>query len=64
MIFDDYRIFNSELYSSELIETSFCTFHHLVMSIVFHAYILLGQKLKFKFIDFKQNFIQLTKKWS
>ena len=64
MIFDDYRIFNSELYSSELIETAFCTFHHLVLSIIFHAYNLLVQKLKFKSIDFKQNFIQLTKKWS
>ena len=64
MIFDEYRIFNSKLYSSGLIEISFCTFYHVVMSKVFYVYILLVQNPKFKSLNFKQNLIQLTKKWS
>ncbi len=64
MIFDEYRIFKSELYSSGLIEISFCTFHHVVMSKVFYVHILLVQNPKFKSLNFKQNLIQLTKKWS
>ena len=64
MIFDEYRILNPELYSSELIETSFCTFRHVLVRQVFYAYILLVEKTKFESKDFKYKFIELTKKWS
>ena len=64
MIFDEYRILNPELYSSELIETSFCTFRHVLAIKVFYAYILLEEKTKFKSEDYKSKFIQLTKKWN
>ena len=61
---DEYRVFNSELYLSELIETSFSTFRHVVMSRVFHPYNLLLQKPTFKFINYKDEFIQMTKQWN
>jgi len=61
MIFDEYRILNPELYSSELIETSFCTFRNVLVSKVFYAYILLLEKTKLKSKDYKHKFIQLNK---
>ena len=61
---DEYRVFNQELYSSELIETSFSTFRHVVMSRVFHPYNLLLQKPTFKSINYKDKFIQLIRKWN
>ncbi len=63
-VIDEYRVFNSELYSSELIETSFSTFRHVVMSRVFHPYNLLLQKPSFKSINYKDKFIQLTREWN
>lgn len=64
MIFDKYRFFNLELYLSELNETSFSNFRHVVMSRKFHTYNLLLQKPKFKSINYKGKFIQLTSKWN
>ena len=63
-VIDEYRVFNSELYLSELIETSFSTFRHVVMSKVFHPYNLLLQKPTFKCISYKDKFIQLTREWN
>lgn len=63
-VIDEYRVFNSELYLSELIETSFSTFRHVVMSRVFHPYNLLLQKPTFKSINYKNNFIQLNREWN
>ena len=62
-VVDKYRVFNSELYSSEVIETSFSTFRHVVMSRVFHPYNLLLHKPTVSSIDYKDKFIQFTRHW-
>ena len=64
MIFDEYRIFDLELYLSELIETSFSNFQHVLMSREFHQYNLSLQKTKFKSLKHKGKFIQLNRKWN
>ena len=64
MIFDEYRIFNLELFSSELIKTSFYTFRPVLNIRVFDLYNLLLQKPTFKFINYKDEFIQMTKQWN
>ena len=62
-VYDNYRIFKGERQFIKIIETSFSTYRHVIMSRIFHPYFLALKDPNQKNIIYKENNLYIKRTW-